>query len=44
MSGEALHKIQFTPSSDSAMDDWVRACARKLPSRKPAQLTQLQFH
>ncbi|MNF03846.1 hypothetical protein D3C80_2032430 [compost metagenome] len=44
MSGEALHSTQFTPSSEMAMDDWVRAVARKLPSRKPAQFTQLQFH
>ncbi len=44
MSGEALHSTQLIPSSDSAMDDWVRAWARRLPSRKPAQLTQLQFH
>jgi hypothetical protein len=26
------------------MDDWVRALAFRLPSRKPAQLAQLQFH
>ncbi len=44
MSGEALHSTQFTPSSDRAMDDWVRAWARRLPLRKPAQLAQLQFH
>src|SRR3546814_17814239 len=44
MSGEALHSTQFTPSSEIAMDDWVRAWARRLPLRKPAQLAQLQFH
>ncbi|MNS55640.1 hypothetical protein D3C72_2006970 [compost metagenome] len=44
MSGEVLHSTQFTPSSEIAMDDCVRALARRLPSRKPAQFTQLQFH
>jgi hypothetical protein len=44
MSGEALHNTQLTPSSEIAMDDWVRAWARRLPLRKPAQLAQLQFH
>ena len=44
MSGEALHRIQFTPSSDRAMEDWVRAWALRVPLRKPSQLTQLQFH
>ncbi|MNM65068.1 hypothetical protein D3C81_764910 [compost metagenome] len=44
MSGEALHSTQCTPSSDRAMDDWVRGVARRVPSRKPLQLTQLQFH
>lgn len=33
MSGEALHRIQCSPSSDRAMDDWVRAVARRVPSR-----------
>ena len=44
MSGEVLHSTQFTPSSEIVMDDWVRALAFRLPSRKPAQLAQLQFH
>ncbi|MCY1177412.1 hypothetical protein D9M73_177190 [compost metagenome] len=44
MSGEALQRIQFTPSSDRAMDDWVRGWAATLPSRTPRQLRQLQFH
>jgi hypothetical protein len=44
MSGEVLHSTQFTPLSEIAMDDWVRALARRLPLRKPAQFSQLQFH
>jgi len=44
ISGEVLHSTQFTPSSEIAIDDWVRALAFNEPSRKPAQLTQLQFH
>ncbi|MBA2594623.1 MAG: hypothetical protein H0U97_21250 [Gammaproteobacteria bacterium] len=30
--------------SPTAIDDWVRACARIVPWRRPAQLRQLQFH
>src|SRR5690606_28058339 len=44
MSGEALQRIQSTPLSLMAMDDWVRAWPRKVPARRPAQLVQLQFH
>lgn len=44
MSGDALHRIQSTPLSLMAMDDWVRALALSVPARRPAQLAQLQFH
>jgi len=44
MSGEALQRIQFCPSSLMAMDDWVRGWARSVPLRTPEQLAQLQFH
>ncbi len=44
MSGEALQRIQRSPSSDRAMEDCVRGWAATLPSRTPRQLRQLQFH
>ncbi len=40
--GVAQHPVHAVVGR--AMDDWVRAVARRLPSRKPLQLTQLQFH
>jgi hypothetical protein len=43
MSGEALNNTQSSPSP-TAIDDWVRACARIAPWRRQAQLRQLQFH
>ena len=30
MSGEVLHSTQYTPSSEIAIEDWVRAVARKV--------------
>src|SRR5690554_3580743 len=44
MSGDALNRIQCSPSSLRAMDDWVRARALRVPLRKPEQFRQLQFH
>src|SRR5690554_6703814 len=44
MSGDALQRIQFSPMSLMAMDDWVRAWPRSVPARSPLQLAQLQFH
>jgi hypothetical protein len=45
ISGEALTSAQETPTLPAtAIEDWVRACARSVPFRKPAQLLQLQFH
>ncbi len=44
MSGEALQRIQRSPSSDRAMEDCVRGCASTWPVRTPWQLRQLQFH
>ena len=41
---DQMQRIQFTPSSDKAMEDWVRAFAFNVPRRKPSQLRQLQFH
>src|SRR5271165_3134142 len=43
MSGEALTSAQELPPA-TAMEDWVRARARIVPSRSPEQLGQLQFH
>src|SRR5688572_6721017 len=45
MSGDALtsaHAVGSPP--DTAIEDWVRLSARRLPLRTPAQLRQLQFH
>src|SRR5476651_2008746 len=44
MSGEALNRTQLAPSALTAIDDCVRAVARRVPARRPAQLGQLQFH
>jgi len=45
MSGEALTSTHATSSLPAtAIEDWVRALARRVPWRKPAQLRQLQFH
>jgi len=39
-----LNRIQSVLLPETAIEDWVRACARIVPSRSPAQLKQLQFH
>src|SRR5882757_11354542 len=45
MSGDTLTSAQAAASRPRmAMDDWVRARARTVPARSPAQLRQLQFH
>jgi hypothetical protein len=44
ISGDALNRIQFTLSAETAIDDWVRGTARIVPFRAPLQLKQLQFH
>jgi hypothetical protein len=45
MSGEALNRMPSLPlSGRTKIDDCVRALARTLPERTPAQLRQLQFH
>lgn len=45
MSGEALTRTQEASSlPETAIEDWVRARARKVPARYPAQFAQLQFH
>src|ERR1700738_4986395 len=45
MSGDTLTRAQPVESAPrTAMDDWVRARARTVPERTPAQLRQLQFH
>src|SRR5271169_5985348 len=43
MSGDAFTSAQELPPP-TAMEDWVRARARIVPSRSPEQLGQLQFH
>jgi hypothetical protein len=43
MSGEALTKAHELPAP-TAMEDWVRARADKVPARRPLQFGQLQFH
>src|SRR5689334_1688101 len=43
-SGDALQSTQSAPSPESAIDDWVRGLARRVPLRTPSQLRQLQFH
>src|SRR5579862_3334 len=45
MSGEALMSTHSPPARAlTAIEDWVRARARSVPARRPAQLRQLQFH
>src|SRR5882757_3356337 len=48
ISGEAFTSTHESPPVTSpqvtAMEDWVRAWARKVPVRYPLQLGQLQFH
>ena len=45
MSGEAFTSAQWPPGPPvTAIEDWVRARARAVPLRTPAQLRQLQFH
>src|SRR6516164_1838000 len=44
-SGEAFTSAQRGLSEPhTAIEDWVRACVRNVPSRTPEQLRQLQFH
>src|SRR5450631_3451306 len=44
MSGEALHSTQRRPSTETAIEDWLRLRACSVPARTPLQLPQLQFH
>src|SRR5436189_3652922 len=44
MSGDALSSTHDSPSADTAMELWVRACACTSPWRWPAHSRQLQFH
>jgi hypothetical protein len=45
MSGDTLTSAQPAASLPrTAIEDWVRALARTVPLRTPAQLGQLQFH
>ena len=44
MSGDALKSTQSTPLPLTVIDDCVRACPRRVPSRSRRQLRQLQFH
>src|SRR3569833_1444697 len=45
MSGEALTKAKPAASlPHTAIGDWVRGLARRVPLRTPAQFGQLQFH
>src|ERR1700724_153977 len=45
MSGDTLTSAQPAASRPRiAIDDWVRARARTVPARTPAQRGQLQFH
>jgi hypothetical protein len=45
MSGETLTRAQPAASLPrTAIDDWVRVLARRVPLRTPAQFGQLQFH
>src|SRR4030081_2733585 len=45
ISGDTLTSAQPAASRPrTAIDDWVRARARTVPARTPAQLLQLQFH
>lgn len=39
-----MNRSQATPSMETAMEDWVRACAASAPERTPEQFLQLQFH
>ena len=45
ISGDALTSAQAVGDMpQTAIDDWVRARVWRVPSRKPPQLRQLQFH
>jgi hypothetical protein len=43
-SGEALNRIQFLLSAETAIDDWVRRRLEFFEVRAARQLGQLQFH
>ena len=44
MKSVAATKVSQSSPAPIVIDDWVRACARIAPWRRPAQLRQLQFH
>src|ERR1700691_5146322 len=44
MSGEALHTTHWQPSTETAIEDWLRRRAFRVPARTPLQFAQLQFH
>ncbi len=44
MSGEALNRNHRSRSGLTAIDDWVRARAGRVPFRTARQVGQLQFH
>src|SRR6185436_8632806 len=44
ISGEALSRNQCSPSLLTATDSCMRAVAATVPSRRPRQLPQPQFH
>lgn len=44
MSGDALNKIQLSPSLLTAIEDWVRGVKPLTPALTFEQFEQLQFH
>ena len=44
MSGDALNKIQLSPSLLTAIEDWVRGVKPLIPVLTFEQFEQLQFH